>query len=566
MPWRDPARHRWSPTSRMNAGDRRSGCDGPDPAVAAGRRPALAVSRGLPMKSLLLAAHCLTLQRVSGEADVTTGLVTHGRARPVRAPKGRRAVPQHDSDPARRQSRTLARRRRTRSPIRAREPSLSALPVAGHAVRCRPPTVQCGVRLRQLPPVRRAGRCHRGRTPRVRGARADKFRAVGDRRDRSSNRPAVATGEWRSSGLTAVQAREYANSFVRVLAAIVRSPERAIDSAADELAARDVVQLVSEQAAANPMQPRWSPTRQLDVCRIGPRRRTNRSRLVGRRHAAGSACRCDAGSLPRADRDRARRPEGRGGGCAVGRQLPRARIDVMIDRARPFRVISDIAEVRALLEDPCDDDAAGDRPRKCGIRVVHVGLDRRTQGRHDAAPGARQPDRVAEPASRPAPSAVPRCSSPRCPSTSRFRRSSRRCAAAAHCGWCPRRSARICRRWCACRGRDGSSVIFLPYVALQAFAEAASSRRTRLESLRVVISSGEQLRVTPEIRRLCAANPGLVLENQYGPTETHVVASYTMSGSPDDFPDAAADRHRDRRRNDQRCWAPSCVRCRRNQG
>ena len=39
----------------------------------------LADSRGESMKSLLLAAHCLTLQRLSGESDVTTGLVTHGR-------------------------------------------------------------------------------------------------------------------------------------------------------------------------------------------------------------------------------------------------------------------------------------------------------------------------------------------------------------------------------------------------------------------------------------------------------------------------------------------------------
>ena len=39
----------------------------------------LAVSRNLPMKSLLLAVHCVSLQRLSGEADVTTGLVTHGR-------------------------------------------------------------------------------------------------------------------------------------------------------------------------------------------------------------------------------------------------------------------------------------------------------------------------------------------------------------------------------------------------------------------------------------------------------------------------------------------------------
>ena len=38
-----------------------------------------AKSHGLPMKSLLLAAHCVTLQRLSGEGDVTTGLVTHGR-------------------------------------------------------------------------------------------------------------------------------------------------------------------------------------------------------------------------------------------------------------------------------------------------------------------------------------------------------------------------------------------------------------------------------------------------------------------------------------------------------
>src|SRR5262249_20749184 len=54
------------------------------------------------------------------------------------------------------------------------------------------------------------------------------------------------------AALSAVQARQYATSLVRVLAAIVRSPERAIKSAADELAARDVAQLISEQAAATP--------------------------------------------------------------------------------------------------------------------------------------------------------------------------------------------------------------------------------------------------------------------------------------------------------------------------
>ena len=98
---------------------------------------------------------------------------------------------------------------------------------------------------------------------------------------------------------------------------------------------------------------------------------------------------------------------------------------------------------------------------------------------------------------------------------------------------------------------EGIERLFLTCVALQAFAEAAHVTRTRLESLRVVVNVGEQLRVTPEIRQLCATNPGLVLENQYGPTETHEVASYTLSGRARGLPHAATHRHPDRRRNDQ---------------
>jgi thioesterase domain-containing protein/acyl carrier protein len=83
---------------------------------------------------------------------------------------------------------------------------------------------------------------------------------------------------------------------------------------------------------------------------------------------------------------------------------------------------------------------------------------------------------------------------------------------------------------------EGIERIFLTCVALQAFAEAACRNRTRLESLRVVVNVGEQLRVTRQIRVLCSENPGAVLENQYGPTETHEVASYTLSGPPEDYP------------------------------
>ncbi|MGW1058238.1 amino acid adenylation domain-containing protein [Micromonospora rubida] len=78
--------------------------------------------------------------------------------------------------------------------------------------------------------------------------------------------------------------------------------------------------------------------------------------------------------------------------------------------------------------------------------------------------------------------------------------------------------------------------VFLPYVALQALAEVAAATGTYPAALRAIVSSGEQLRITPEIRALCAALPGLVLENQYGPTETHVVLAYQLPADAADHP------------------------------
>ncbi|MEU6539777.1 amino acid adenylation domain-containing protein [Streptomyces sp. NPDC047000] len=84
--------------------------------------------------------------------------------------------------------------------------------------------------------------------------------------------------------------------------------------------------------------------------------------------------------------------------------------------------------------------------------------------------------------------------------------------------------------------RERVERVFLPPVALQQLAEAARTLDLVPRALRVMITCGEQLRVTPEIRALCAALPGAVLENQYGPTETHVVTAYTMTGDPAAFP------------------------------
>ncbi|MFE6054165.1 amino acid adenylation domain-containing protein [Kitasatospora sp. NPDC056446] len=83
---------------------------------------------------------------------------------------------------------------------------------------------------------------------------------------------------------------------------------------------------------------------------------------------------------------------------------------------------------------------------------------------------------------------------------------------------------------------DGVERIFLPYVALQQLAEASVAHGPAPRRLRVVVSSGEQLRVTDAIRRFLGSLPGALLENQYGPTESHVVTSHTMTGDPAGFP------------------------------
>lgn len=72
------------------------------------------------------------------------------------------------------------------------------------------------------------------------------------------------------------------------------------------------------------------------------------------------------------------------------------------------------------------------------------------------------------------------------------------------------------------------SRLFLPFVALQQLAEAASGSAETPTSLREVITAGEQLRITPAILALFKRLPETRLHNHYGPTETHVVTAYTL--------------------------------------
>ena len=78
--------------------------------------------------------------------------------------------------------------------------------------------------------------------------------------------------------------------------------------------------------------------------------------------------------------------------------------------------------------------------------------------------------------------------------------------------------------------------LFLPFVALQQLAEAAAGSPPEL-ALREIVTAGEQLQITPEVRALFSRLPGCVLRNQYGPSETHVVTEASLlPGAVEEWP------------------------------
>jgi amino acid adenylation domain-containing protein len=88
--------------------------------------------------------------------------------------------------------------------------------------------------------------------------------------------------------------------------------------------------------------------------------------------------------------------------------------------------------------------------------------------------------------------------------------------------------------------QDGSSLlrfidkqaierIFLPFVALQHLAEIAVNEAFTPQSLREIVTAGEQLRLTKPLRLFLSRLENCRLHNQYGPTESHVVTEYTLN-------------------------------------
>ncbi len=70
--------------------------------------------------------------------------------------------------------------------------------------------------------------------------------------------------------------------------------------------------------------------------------------------------------------------------------------------------------------------------------------------------------------------------------------------------------------------------LFVPFVALQHLAQVASENHLYPSCLKDIITAGEQLRITPAIRKFFTELKHTRLHNHYGPTETHVVTAYTL--------------------------------------
>ena len=78
--------------------------------------------------------------------------------------------------------------------------------------------------------------------------------------------------------------------------------------------------------------------------------------------------------------------------------------------------------------------------------------------------------------------------------------------------------------------------LFLPFVALQQLAEAANTSGAKLSCLREVFTAGEQLQISPAIAHWFKSMPQCQLQNQYGPSESHVVTAFTLKGDVDQWP------------------------------
>lgn len=79
--------------------------------------------------------------------------------------------------------------------------------------------------------------------------------------------------------------------------------------------------------------------------------------------------------------------------------------------------------------------------------------------------------------------------------------------------------------------------LFLPYVAMRSLIQTAHARNQYPHELKEIITAGEQLRVDDAVRNYFTALGNASLDNQYGPSETHVITAHLLEGNPESWPD-----------------------------
>ncbi|WFU14460.1 AMP-binding protein [Bradyrhizobium sp. CB3481] len=74
--------------------------------------------------------------------------------------------------------------------------------------------------------------------------------------------------------------------------------------------------------------------------------------------------------------------------------------------------------------------------------------------------------------------------------------------------------------------------LFLPFGALNHFAEAWGAQGVLLPSLREIYTAREQLRTTPMLRSFFEVHPRVRLINEYGAAETHMITEHRLAADP----------------------------------
>ena len=78
--------------------------------------------------------------------------------------------------------------------------------------------------------------------------------------------------------------------------------------------------------------------------------------------------------------------------------------------------------------------------------------------------------------------------------------------------------------------------LFAPNLVIEALAEAAIEQECSLAKLTDIAQAGEALSLSPHVQEFCRRRTNRKIHNHYGPSETHVVTTYTLPQDTSEWP------------------------------